>query len=228
MQPRTLQSLSGSLASNTPPSDRVTPVISLSDYSAGGLIHETRHDIDSSLRFGRMQQNQQYTCPAEWLDARVRSAVAAAELFPVKDLTVHVRTPTTALEHPEKIHACRKAVSGNTRLVTGICLVFEDAALVTSPLATIATIRSLRSLGFQIGLNAQTSWLSLRSPALLKLIDALCVNATHLEMDRELQNSLRDASAAGIHCIGFGGSWSRAATYQSAGLTHVFRAKVDA
>lgn len=228
MQPRASHSPATRLASQRVPSDRVSPFIALGDYSAGGLIHETRHPFDAGLRFGRGRQTDAVTCPAGWLEARVRNAIEAAELSPIKVLPIQVSAPAPLLYHRETARSCHSMLCGRDALRPEICLVFDDAALATSTANAVEALNSLRTRGFRIGLNARRSWLSLRCQALLPLIETIWVNAAQLEIEDEIAQRTRSALAAGTSCIGFGGTWSQTEEYSRAGITHLFRPRTDA
>lgn len=228
MQPRTLPSLSDRLSTSVQPTDRITPFVSLSDYSAGGLIHETALHYDSALRFGPVHKTVAESCPATWVAQRLSTALGEARDTASIERPIHIGAPTTALSHRNTAKACQATLSEYNGCTQEVCLIFDDAALATSPRDTITALGALRGAGFRLGINAQRSWLSLKSASALLMVDAVWIGAAHLDLEDGLMSGLQELRDAGIQVICFDAAWSRANEYLAAGVTHVFRAKSDA
>lgn len=228
MQPRTLPSLKARLAASNTLENRVQPFVSLRDYSAGGLIHETSYCYDSALRFGPVKQTVAADCPAIWLSSRIRDALTEAHGTGSGSRPIHVSAPTTSLAHRNTISACVGTISECHSCTQEICLIFEDAALAMTPRDTIDALRCLRGQGFRIGVNAQRSWLSLNVPALLLMIDSVWVSVAYLNTEKTLQSHLLQLRHAGVQTVGFDASWSSENDYRTRGLTHIFNGRTDA
>ena len=227
MQARTAPSLKSRVAPSTESHDRLVAFTRLSDYAPGGVIHETQEVYDARLRFGPVQQTVADTCPADWLAARIKAAAQVAEADAIGARPIHVSAPTTALTHRNTADVCKIALNGMKACSQEICLVFEDAALSSTPAEALRAVREFRRAGYRVGINALRSWQSLRVPALMLMVDCVWINTVHLSIEADLADSVTEFGVAGVQSIGFGGKWSAYGEYEDAGLTHLFKARTD-
>lgn len=192
------------------------------------MLHESARTYDAGVRFGPVQMALPTHCPADWLGEQIEQALQLAHMMELTDRPLHISAPCTALTHPETLQRALRAVHARQACPQEICLEFDNASLSADLASALAGVRTLRSKGFRIGLNALRSSCALANPALLLLIDVAHVDAGELGYDLRLARRVKTAHEEGVQIIAHGAAWRDGDQLLLAGVDQVVGARADA
>lgn len=207
---------------------RLTPVLSLLDGDTHGLLSEAVEEFEERVSFGPAAKPSETPDPAEWLATQLERLARLLADRKNDDRPVIVAAPLTALAHSNTALAADAAIRRTEVCHQEICLEFGDAAFAGDPADVIQRVANLKRRGFRVGVDMRKSCTSPLGDGLRLLLDTLRIDASQLDTDQNLRETVEAARATGVFVIAENAKWRDGDYLESLGVLGATRPLTDA